>query len=305
MIITNQLEDTAIRKRTARLVKFTMLGLVIGFSRPAVANDNLLAHRLFQTGEYAQAGEIFNDPAWKGVALYRSEQWWRAAEAFVRANDPQSAFNLGNCYVKLGYYELALDAYQRALSINPNLVDAQHNADIMRALLALNDNDNNYGGTQPPGEQIEQIETDEESKDPGSSEGGEEQSDAGNSAQDESSSQGNQSIGAQDNAQAGKGGEASQEQLQSENPDGGGSVNGMAGDQNSTSRPSGGSESDTQTNNSLAAGMRASLESKQATTQWLNQIQHNSQLFLQRRIKLEQRRRRIAGTSAPEGGSFW
>lgn len=282
-----------------------LAALIMGISRAAMADENLLAHQLFQTGEYAQAGEIFQDPAWKGVALYRSGQWWRAAEAFVRANDSQSAYNLGNCYVKLGYYELALDAYQRALSINPALPDAQHNADIMRALLALRDTDSQEGATQPAGEQIEQIETDEESSDPGSDEGGEEQSDVGNSAQDQSSSQGDQSMGPQDEAQAGKGGEAGDEQLQSENPEGGGSVNGMAGDEDTTSRPSGGSESDTQINDSLAAGMRADLESEQATTQWLNQIQHDSQLFLQRRIQLEQKRRRVAGTSAPEGGSSW
>jgi len=282
-----------------------ILALIPSFLTSASANDNLLAHRLYQAGEYVQAGEIFNDPAWKGVALYRSAQWWRAAEAFVRANDPQSAYNLGNCYVKLGYYELALDAYQRALSMNPDLADAQHNADIMRALLALNINENDDGTTQPSGEQIEQIETNEASRDPGSDQGGDEQSDAGNTVQDETASQGEQSKGLQEEAMAGKGGEKSDEQLQSQNPDEGGSVNGMADDRDSTSRPSGGAESDTLLNDSLAAGMRASLESEQATTQWLNQIQHDSQLFLQRRIQLEQNRRRVAGTSAPDGGSSW
>ena len=286
------------------LLRVLMISL-ISTVRPAAANDNLLAHALFKSGEYSQAGEIFTDPAWKGVALYKSGQWWRAAEAFVRANDPQSAYNLGNCYVKLGYYELALDSYQRALSLNPELADAQHNADVMRALLALNSSENDDGSTQPSGEQIEQIETEEESSDPGSSEGGTEDSESSQSSQEQSSSQGNQSVGPQNDAQAGKGGEAGDNKLQTQNPDGGGSVNGMAGDQETASRPSGGSESDTQIDDSLAAGMRASLESEQATTQWLNQIEHDSQLFLKRRISLEQKRRRIAGSSAPEGGSSW
>ena len=302
--MTHRIHKTTIHISVMGHMLCLLVLLIACTVRPATANDNLLAHSLFQSGEYARAGEIFTNPAWKGVALYRTGQWWRAAEAFVRANDPQSAYNLGNCYVKLGFYELALDAYQRALSLNPTLMDAQHNADIMRALLALNDSEND-GAAQPAGEQIEQIETEEDSTDPGSSEGGTEQSEAGNSSQEQSSSQGDQSMRSQDEAQAGKGGEAGEEKLQSQNPDGGGSVNGMAGDQESQSRPSGGSESDTQIDDSLAAGMRTNLETEQATTQWLNQIQHNSQLFLQRRITLEQKRRRIAGTSAPEGGSSW
>ena len=75
-----------------RIIFFVLLSTAFSQSH---ANDNILAHRLFEEGNYVQAGEIFTDPAWKGVALYRSSQWWRAAEAFVRANDAVSAYNLG------------------------------------------------------------------------------------------------------------------------------------------------------------------------------------------------------------------
>ncbi len=70
---------------------------------PAMAaDDNLLAHRLFEAGDFVRAAEIFTDPAWKGVALYRSDQWWRAAEAFVRANDPVVGFQSGKLLRQAG-----------------------------------------------------------------------------------------------------------------------------------------------------------------------------------------------------------
>jgi len=154
----------------------SVIGVLLTFFSPVpvafAVDDDLLAYRLYQQGDFAQAAEIFTDPSWKGVALYRSSQWWRAAEAFVRANDAQSAFNLGNCYVKLGYYALALDAYQRALSIDPELEDASINADIVRELLMDEENENSeQGGRQPSGDEIEQLDNDDE-REAGAGQGG-------------------------------------------------------------------------------------------------------------------------------------
>lgn len=271
------------------------------------SDDNLLAHRLFLDGKYAQAGEIFTEPAWKGVALYRSAQWWRAAEAFVRANDAVSAYNLGNCYVKLGYYALALDAYLNALSLDRTMQDASHNADIMRQLLAEEDEEKNQrAGRIPKGDEIEKLETDSSQEEEGNGQGGNEQSNIKETPTGKSDDPGTQVMGPQADAQAGEGGEATQQKLQqSENQTGSGAVNGETDDNEAANRPSGGSESETPANDSQAAGIRASLESEQATSQWLNRIQHDSQLFLQRRIKLELKRRSEAGQTAPQGGSSW
>lgn len=269
------------------------------------ANDNLLAHRLYTQGNYVQAAEIFTDPAWKGLALYRSAQWWRAAEAFVRANDPVSAFNLGNCYVKLGYFALALDAYQRALSLDPSLDDARHNADIMRKLLQLNDNGQQSSGGQPQANEIDRLETEEETPESGNA-AGEEPAEINDKPRGDSGEQGEQATTPNNNAQAGRGDDsAKREQLALEQDDNRGSVQGETTDTDPGNKPSGGSETDTSNPDSQAAGLRSAIEAEQATTQWLNRIQHDSQLFLSRRIKLEDRRRRAAGQTAPAGGSAW
>ncbi len=276
------------------------------FTTPVDAvDDDLLGHRLYEQGDYARAAEIFTDPAWKGVALYRSSQWWRAAEAFVRANDAQSAFNLGNCYVKLGYYALALDAYQRALSIDPDLEDAAVNGDIMRALLRAEENEQSeQGGRQPSGDEIESLEDDSE-RDAGAGEGGQDNETGGASAPGGSSDTGRDSSSAADNAEAGDGGEVSERESNKNGQNGSGAVNGVELQRENKSQPSGGSESDRASDASQAAGLRAELERDQATEQWLNRINHDPQRYLTRRIKLEDRRRRAAGQSAPEGGSAW
>jgi len=275
--------------------------------KAATANDdNLLAFQLYEQGEYARAGEIFTDPAWKGVALYRSAQWWRAAEAFVRANDAVSAYNLGNCYVKLGYYELALDAYLRALTIDSSLNDAEHNAEVMRQLLAKDDNDKQRGGRQSSAEEIDRVESDSKPEEQGQSEGGDEQSDTGKDAAGDIAEAGEQIRGPDENAQAGDGGESGSDQKAAANQDSGsGALDGERDDNENRERPSGGSDSDKLSDDSQAAGIRIALESEQATMQWLNRIQHDPQLFLQERIKLEQRRRLAAGQAAPAGGSTW
>lgn len=294
-------------------VKRYAIGLFLGitsimFNSSYASDDNLLAHRLYQQGEFAQAGEIFTDPAWKGLALYRSSQWWRAAEAFIRANDALSAFNLGNCYVQLGYYALALEAYQRALSLDPSLEDAEHNADIMRALLSNDDDDNERGGRTPGGDEIEQLESNNTPEDGGANSEGEQDTEKGESAAGESDNAEMQQAQTDEQAQPGEGANASGDKESIDAPEGDGSdvIDGTPGEPDEQDgRPSGGSDNDAPSEDTAAAGIRTTIETEQATTQWLNRIQHDPQLFLQRRLKLEQRRRRAAGQTPPQGGSTW
>lgn len=271
------------------------------------ADDNILAHELYQQGKYAQAAEIFTDPAWKGVSLYRSAQWWRAAEAFVRANDAVSQYNLGNCYVQLGYYELALEAYMRALSIDPELSDARHNAEIMRQLLARqSDEESGQQALQSRQEAIDSIESESDERS-GNAGSGEEQTIPGDNKtgnEEESSTAMQSSADAKDESEGGNVSDQSTEQ-QSGKP-GADNVKGMTSDDNDIQeRPSGGSETDSATQESQSAGVRTRLEHEQATEQWLNQINHDPNRFLQSRIQLEAERRQAAGQSAPDGGNAW
>lgn len=270
----------------------------------AQANDNTLAHRLFEEGQYAQAAEIFTDPAWKGVALYRSEQWWRAAEAFVRANDADSHFNLGNCYVKLSYYELALEAYQRAISLDASHEDARFNADLMLALLEQEDQPEEGSGLLQPKE-LEQVQSDND-KESGTASGGEKDSNKGESETKDKDREGTESAEeTREKAQQGKTGKSTEQSKNNLGNEGSSEVRGLNDQHQEQAQASGKSDSEQNAEQSQAAGLRNSIEAEQATEQWLNQIQHDPYRFLEVRIELESQRRIANGQAPPEGGSKW
>lgn len=268
------------------------------------ANDNALAHKLFEQGHYAQAAEIFTDPAWKGVALYRSEQWWRAAEAFVRADDADSHYNLGNCYVKLGYYSLALEAYQRALDLENTHEDARFNAELMLTLLE-NEDEAQQGDAVLKPKEIERVDSKDE-KESSAASGGDKNNESGESAEKQKERDGTESTEeTREDAQQGKTGDSTNSSRANDENDGTSEVSGLSNEHQDEARASGKSDSEQGSDDSQAAGMRMAIETEQANEQWLNQIRHDPYRFLQKRIELEKLRRAANGQSPPEGGSPW
>lgn len=271
----------------------------------ATADDNLIAQRLYDRGSFAEAAEIYTDPAWKGVALYKSAQWWRAAEAFVRADTADAYYNLGNAYVKLGYYALALDAYKAALSKRSPFDDAAFNADLMRQLLAQDEEEGSDSAMQRQAEEIDRVETDKaESGNSGEAED-DDTADVEKSGEDREGDTDSRGPTPEASSQGDSGEAGSDDTLQDEDSTEGGSVKGTESEQQQERSPSGGSEGKEISEDAQAAGLRAHLEAEQATEQWLNQIKHDPLKYLQRRIELEINRRRAAGESAPQGGSQW
>ena len=67
---------------------------------------------LLAAGLPSLAVPFLEDPAWKGVALYRAERFAEAAEAFTQSG---AAFNLGNAQVRAEAYAAALEAYDKAI----------------------------------------------------------------------------------------------------------------------------------------------------------------------------------------------
>lgn len=265
---------------------------------PAAADDNAVAFRLFEEGRYAEAAEIFNDPAWKGAAFYKSEQWWRAAEAFVRSSDADSIYNLGNCYARLGYHALALEAYLAALSIDPANADAKANADIMREILAREQNNNGEAALQPKAREIERVEGKPEEKGGSPAESGDKKASPSNSGAGEPQQSSGESKQSGNRGQGGEN-DGTQEQ-NTASQDARSRIDGSAGEAGEARESAGRSQAANETSADDAAGQRIALEKSQATTQWLNAIPDDPGRFLESRIALEMRRRAAAGT-LPQG----
>lgn len=287
--------------------RITLAIVLAGIGHPTMADDNHLAYRLLQEGKPAQAAELFSNPAWKGVALYRTDQWWRAAQAFVRANNADSLYNLGNAYVHLGYHALALESYLATLAIDPEHADAQFNADLVRKFLAARDQDKGRAGLTPKAREIDRLDKEEQRKDGTRSDSGDDPGENNTRADNRQNKTRQQEQ--QSNEQAGsKGGNRNasrqhrQRDAQTDT-----SVQGQSARQQekTENHSAGGSRNMRDTNADPTAGKRIRLEQHQATEQWLNGIEDNPAAFLKRRIAQEINRRRAAGTLPEPSEQPW
>lgn len=85
------------------------------------------AARALAAGDAKAAQALARDPALRGTAAYRAEDYAAAQEAWAAANGADALYNQGNALAKAGQYEAAISAYQHALDIDPHLDDAQAN----------------------------------------------------------------------------------------------------------------------------------------------------------------------------------
>ena len=122
------------------------------------------AQRLMNRGDFPAAAETFRDPLRQGVAWYRAGEFEKAEQAFARSGTPEAEFNRGNCLVMLGKYEPAIERYDRALELNPELEDARVNRGIAVARAKLVERKGGDMGDQKVG--ADEI-TFDKSKNPG------------------------------------------------------------------------------------------------------------------------------------------
>ncbi|TBV03848.1 VWA domain-containing protein [Phytopseudomonas dryadis] len=91
--------------------------------------------RLLEAQRPKEAAERFKDPQWRGLALYQAGDYAAAAEQFAADDSAPSLYNRGNALAHSNELEAALDAYNRALELQPDLLPAQHNKALVEALL--------------------------------------------------------------------------------------------------------------------------------------------------------------------------
>jgi len=86
--------------------------------------------RAFNRGEYTEAAAAFEDPLWRGVALFRAGDFEKAVQAFSMRDTPEAHFNKGNALVFLGQYNAAVASYDKALAGRPGWTEAEENRNL-------------------------------------------------------------------------------------------------------------------------------------------------------------------------------
>ena len=98
-------------------------------------NNNQRAQRAYERQDYERAKQLFSDPAWRAAAAYKNGDYSEAESLYRNANDADARYNLGNALAQQGKYQEALDAYEAALTLQPDFDEARRNADLMRKAL--------------------------------------------------------------------------------------------------------------------------------------------------------------------------
>ncbi|MCU1752238.1 vWA domain-containing protein [Pseudomonas sp. 6D_7.1_Bac1] len=91
--------------------------------------------QLLKQHQPAEAATHFQNPQWQGVALYEAGEYTAAAERFAEGNDARAHYNRGNALAKSGELEAAIDAYEQALELQPDLRPALTNKALVEALI--------------------------------------------------------------------------------------------------------------------------------------------------------------------------
>lgn len=115
------------------LLKSILMGLMVipCWAHQLWKNQNQQAYDLFQAKAYSDAERLFNDSDWKGVSAYRNNEYAKAVSHLLKTQTADGFYNLGNAYAQQGLLEDAIKAYQKALLLDPQHVDATYNLQLL------------------------------------------------------------------------------------------------------------------------------------------------------------------------------
>jgi Ca-activated chloride channel family protein len=239
-------------------------------------------------GEAAEAAALFEDRTWRAVAKYRAGNYPDSVQGFrQRQVEPDgdisqadSLYNLGNALARTGELESAIDAYQQALEIDPDMEDAAYNRDQVKEFLKQRENaqSGEKGNQESPSEsggESEQGEGDSQSEQQGE-EGS--SGDPGSESEQESSARGQDEISQEDL-------EALQQELE-------------RAAQEAQQQPA---DADEAMSEAEMLAERRAQEQTQAMEQWLRRIPNDPGGLLRRKFRYQYQRQGMD----QDGNNLW
>lgn len=114
--------------------------------------------RLLEAEQPAKAAERFADRRWQAMALYEAGDYAGAAERFAEGSTAADHYNRGNALARDEALEAAIEAYEQALELQPDLQVAQRNKALVEELLRRRQE---QAEPEPEQQEQEQTEPDE------------------------------------------------------------------------------------------------------------------------------------------------
>ena len=225
------------------------------------------AQASLQQGNPEEAAQLFEDPRWRAVANYRGGAYQESAAGFSGGEAADDFYNYGNALARMGEFESALAAYEKALEINPDAEDAAFNRDLIQELMQQQDSQSGEQGDQQDSEdgggaQQSEGESESEQSSDQSSAG-----DSGEDAEESDSSQRDEQMSEEDL-------EALEEELQRA---------AQEAEQQAM-------EGDEELQQAAAQADRRAQEEQQAMEQWLRRIPDDPGGLLRRKFRYQYQR---------------
>ncbi len=221
-----------------------------------------------EEGNTAEAAQLFADPRWRAVANYRGGAYPESAAGFSGGDASDDFYNYGNALARMGEFESALAAYEKALEINPDAEDAEFNRALIEELMQQQDSQSGEEGDQQ--QSSEDGGGAQQSEGESESEQSSDQSNAGEPGSDSEETDGSP----RDEQMSQEDLEALEEELQRA---------AQQAEQQAT-------EGDEELQQAMAEAERRAQEQQQAMEQWLRRIPDDPGGLLRRKFRYQYQR---------------
>ena len=119
----------------------------------------------FENGDHRRASELFDDPQWLAAAHYRAGAFGDSAITLQALDTAEAHYNRGNALARAGNLGGAIEAYSRALELDPGHEDARYNRDLLMQQSPESQSQSQQGEPGEEGEQPDQSQQSQSSDD--------------------------------------------------------------------------------------------------------------------------------------------
>ena len=288
-------------------------------NRPSWWNDlwstpDQRASRAFKNDDVAQAATLFENREWQAAANYRNGDYQQSIDLLEGIEDAEAYYNKGNAYAQLKQWQAAIDAYEQALSLQPQHEDAKYNRERVTQQLEQETEDSqpdesqsdSSEGSDEKSQQSESQQGDPQQQSETSDSGQSDESQAGHSSSSDDSEEMSQQSSQRDSGEPRDESQSEQAQQMSEGDEEPANEVQQAREAAQSEEDKGDEQSDEAAAAKATELSEAQAEIQKANDQWLRRIPDDPGGLLRRKFQYQsQRAKNRSGGQAPDEDESW